>query len=69
MGRSGFDLQIEQPRERGEAALYWADWDFEALFRDEGTSHHYLPPGRTVEPARELTAHLAATLRTCGCVS
>jgi uridine phosphorylase len=37
-----------------------------SAIRDEGTSHHYLPPGRTVEPAPELTAHLAATLRTRG---
>jgi ATP-dependent DNA helicase RecQ len=27
-----------QPRERGEATLYWADWDFEVLFGIEGDS-------------------------------
>lgn len=31
--------------------------------RDEGTSYHYLPPSRTVEPAPEAVAALEATLR------
>ena len=34
-----------------------------SAIRDEGTSHHYLPPERLVDPGPRLTAHLAATLR------
>jgi uridine phosphorylase len=37
-----------------------------SAIRDEGTSHHYLPPGQLVEPAARLTAALAATLRARG---
>jgi uridine phosphorylase len=37
-----------------------------SAIRDEGTSHHYLPPGRLAEPGPGLTAHLGATLRARG---
>lgn len=31
--------------------------------RDEGLSHHYLPPGRSIGPSPELTQHLLEALR------
>jgi uridine phosphorylase len=31
--------------------------------RDEGTSHHYLPPGRVVEPAADVVAAITRILR------
>ena len=33
-----------------------------AAIRDEGTSYHYLPPGREVEPTREAVDAIVATL-------
>ena len=33
-----------------------------AAVRDEGTSYHYLPPGRTVAPSREAVRAIVATL-------
>ena len=38
----------------------------EAAIRDEGVSHHYLPPGRTARPAAQLTAAVGAALRRAG---
>ena len=35
----------------------------EAAIRDEGVSHHYLPPGRLASASTELTAKLAASMR------
>jgi uridine phosphorylase len=35
----------------------------EAAIRDEGVSHHYLPPGRLARPAERITAALGAALR------
>jgi uridine phosphorylase len=34
--------------------------------RDEGVSHHYLPPGRTVTPSHALTSELEHTLGRMG---
>jgi uridine phosphorylase len=38
-----------------------------AAIRDEGTSYHYLPPGREVEPGPEGVAAIEAVLKRCGC--
>ncbi|WP_446040138.1 nucleoside phosphorylase [Streptomyces sp. SID1121] len=38
----------------------------DSALRDEGLSHHYLPPGRTARPSAGLTGHLARTLRARG---
>ncbi|HEY7666599.1 MAG TPA: nucleoside phosphorylase [Actinomycetota bacterium] len=35
----------------------------ERAIRDEGTSYHYLPPGRAVEPTRQAVEAIVATLR------
>ncbi|MFZ3475379.1 nucleoside phosphorylase [Streptomyces sp. 4.24] len=34
--------------------------------RDEGLSHHYLPPGRSIRPSASLTEHLAEALAAAG---
>ncbi|MBY8869878.1 nucleoside phosphorylase [Streptomyces sennicomposti] len=36
--------------------------------RDEGVSHHYLPPGSHIKPSKQLTTHLAEHLRNRGVV-
>jgi uridine phosphorylase len=38
----------------------------EAAVRDEGVSHHYLPPARLAAPSAEMTAALGAALRESG---
>jgi uridine phosphorylase len=38
----------------------------EAAIRDEGVSHHYLPPGKLAGASAELTATLGASLTTMG---
>jgi uridine phosphorylase len=38
-----------------------------AAIRDEGTSYHYLPPGREVEPSPEGVAAIEAILKRRGC--
>src|SRR4051794_11398994 len=38
-----------------------------AAIRDEGTSYHYLPPGREVEPSPEAVAAIEAVLKRHGC--
>ena len=38
----------------------------EAAIRDEGVSHHYLPPARLAHPTPEMTAALAGALTTAG---
>ena len=38
----------------------------EAAVRDEGVSHHYLPPGRLATAPAEMTIALGAALRECG---
>ncbi len=35
--------------------------------RDEGTSYHYLPPGREVEASAEGVAAIESVLKRCGC--
>ncbi|MFF2618859.1 nucleoside phosphorylase [Kitasatospora sp. NPDC058046] len=36
-------------------------------YRDEGTSHHYLPPGRTVEASAQLSDSFWSNLDAAGC--
>src|SRR5262249_39200414 len=38
-----------------------------AAIRDEGTSYHYLPPGRQVEPSPEGVSAIAVVLKRRGC--
>jgi uridine phosphorylase len=38
-----------------------------SAIRDEGTSYHYLPPGREVEPSPEGTAAIESVLKRRGC--
>ncbi|WP_063817197.1 nucleoside phosphorylase [Streptomyces hygroscopicus] len=40
----------------------------DGALRDEGVSHHYLPPGSRIKPSKQLTEHLTESLRKRGII-